>query len=179
LSSILTIICESEPDPATAARIEQVFKWIIAGHTEHDIAEAIHNQWPQEQPQSLIVAAVERIRGAGVLDAQTVLGWCFEATLDLHRRVVEIGDFAGALRAVKQIMVFAKYEPIFADDKERDGQASGPKDKASRRPARHRGDSRGRPGEKEHEPADGGGIVRPPADEAAKSPPRPARKKRV
>lgn len=35
---------------------------------------------------------------------ETVRGWCFEVTRDLYRKMTAIGDFAGALRAVKQIL---------------------------------------------------------------------------
>lgn len=54
------------------------------------------------------MAAIAKVRGSGTIDADTVSGWCFEATRDMYRRMVEIGDFAGALRAVKQLAEFAK-----------------------------------------------------------------------
>jgi hypothetical protein len=104
LSSSLTTKC----DPETAIRIDQIFKWVLAGHSEHDIEEAIRAQWPEAEMQPLIVAAIGKIRSSGSIDPDAVSGWCFEATRDMYRRMVEIGDFAGALRAIKQLAEFGK-----------------------------------------------------------------------
>lgn len=104
LSNNLTKKCDAE----TAARIEQVFKWIISGHSEYDINEAIGAQWPEEKTKPLIVAAIQKIRDTGTIDAKTLNGWCFESTRDIYRRMIEIGDFAGALKAIKQLAEFAK-----------------------------------------------------------------------
>ena len=90
-----------------AGRVSQVFKWVLSGATEHDIGEAIQQAWPGEQPRPLIVAAIAQLRKAADFDPDLVLGWCFESTRDLYRRMVEIGDFPGALRAVKQLAELA------------------------------------------------------------------------
>lgn len=105
---------QSEPAPLTAispskceaeaAAVHQVFKWILAGGTERDIREAIAKHFPAGDAQPLIVAAMRQYEKAGTFDAKIVTGWCFEAYRDLYRRMVEIGDFAGALRAVKLIL---------------------------------------------------------------------------
>jgi hypothetical protein len=55
----------------------------------------------------LVLAVMEQLHEAGKFDAQTVQGWCFEAYRDLYRRMVEVGDYAGATRAVKQIAELA------------------------------------------------------------------------
>ncbi len=95
-------------DPAA---VHQVFKWIIAGHSEHDVRDAIGEAWPKADPQPLIVAAIQRLADAGEYDAALVRGWCLEATRDLYRRMVEIGDFAGALRAVRDFSRFSQTPP--------------------------------------------------------------------
>ena len=86
-----------------AARVNQVFQWIVQGATEHDILEAMRQAWPQTAHAPLLLAAIDKIRDSSQIDAVTVLGFCVEATRDMYRRMVEIGDFAGALRAVKQL----------------------------------------------------------------------------
>lgn len=93
------------PDPA---RLEQIRKWIISGASEHDIAEAITEAYPDADARPLILAAARQVRKAADFDAQTVLGWCFLASQDLYRRCVEIGDFPAALRAVKQMAELSK-----------------------------------------------------------------------
>lgn len=88
--------CKSDP-----ARVEQTIRWLISGVREADIVEAIRATWPDQALQPLILAAVEQLAEAGNPEPAVVHGFCMEATRDLYRRMVEIGDFAGALRAVK------------------------------------------------------------------------------
>jgi hypothetical protein len=59
----------------------------------------------------LLLSAIEKIRESNEIDPQTVIGFCFEGTRDLYRRMVEIGDFPGALRALKQLAQFARLKP--------------------------------------------------------------------
>ena len=112
---------EPQPEPASqepaqplallqtdGARTNQVFQWIVQGATEFDIQEAMHQAWPDANHASLLLAAIEKIRESNQIDPHTVLGFCFEATRDLYRRMVEIGDFPGALRALKQLSYFAR-----------------------------------------------------------------------
>jgi hypothetical protein len=94
-----------EPDPA---QLNQVIKWILAGATERDIAEAIAQTYPDATARPLLTAAVQQITKSANYDPRIVRGWCFEATRELYRRMVEIGDFPGALRAVKQLADYAK-----------------------------------------------------------------------
>lgn len=90
------------------ARLNQVFKWILSGATEHDIAEAVAQSWPGQDAQPLIVGAILKIKASADFDQAAVIGFCFETTRDLYRRMVEIGDFPGALRAIKQLADLAR-----------------------------------------------------------------------
>lgn len=91
-----------------AERIHQVFLWIIQGATEHQVAQAIAEQWPDAKSQPLIVAAMNAIITSGEeLDRTTIRGWCFESYRELYRRMTEAGDFAGAARVVKEIYALA------------------------------------------------------------------------
>lgn len=91
-----------------AGRMNQVYHWIIEGATEYDIGEAMQQAWPDADHAGILLAAIEKIRESNEIDPHTVLGFCFEATRDLYRRMVEIGDFPGALRALKQLAQFAR-----------------------------------------------------------------------
>lgn len=91
-----------------AARVNQVFAWILSGATEHEVSEAIAAAWPDAKPKPLIVAAIQRIRESAAIDAETVTGFCVEATRDLYRRMIADGDFAGALKAIKQLSEIAR-----------------------------------------------------------------------
>lgn len=91
------------PPPCDPAQLNQVYKWVLSGVTEADIGEAVRQSWPDAHARPLIVAAAAQLAAAADFDPAIVAGWCIEATRDLYRRMVEIGDFAGALRAVKQL----------------------------------------------------------------------------
>ena len=88
--------------------VNQVLKWILSGATERDISEAVANSYPATPPQPLICAALDHIRAAADCDPNVVRGFCVEATRDLYRRMVEIGDFTGALRALKQLSALGR-----------------------------------------------------------------------
>ena len=102
-NAISPITCEP-PDPA---RVQQVFKWFIQGGTVYDVREAIENKWPGQNPIPLLECVGRQLIESGDVDAKQIRGWCFEATRDLYRKMCEIGDFAGALRAVSQILKMA------------------------------------------------------------------------
>lgn len=84
-------------------RVEQTIRWLLTGARDADVLEAIRTTWPDQEVKPLIAAAVEQLAQSGKFDRLVVRGWCFEVTKDLYRRMTEIGDFAGALRAVKQM----------------------------------------------------------------------------
>ena len=90
-----------------ADRVEQTVRWMLTGARDADVLEAIRTTWPDQELQPLIRDAIEQLAASGQFDRQVVRGWCFEASKDLYRRMVEIGDFAGALRAVKHIVDLA------------------------------------------------------------------------
>ena len=97
--------------PLDEKRLNQVVKWVLTGATEHDVVDAIKQAWPEDDAVPLITAAIDRLRAAGDFDHQIVLGWCFEATRDMYRRMVDIGDFPGALRAIKQLAELSRHKP--------------------------------------------------------------------
>ena len=109
---------EAEPEPAPVpteavpplatlataeARINQVFHWILEGATDYDITEAMRQAWPEADHATILLAAIDKIKESARINPQTVAGFCVEATRDLYRRMVEIGDFPGALRAIRQL----------------------------------------------------------------------------
>ena len=88
-------------------RVEQTVKWLLTGSRDADVVEAIRAHWPGQELQPLVTAAMQQLIEAGETEAAAVRGWCFEATKSLYAQMVAIGDFAGALRAVKQLYELA------------------------------------------------------------------------
>ena len=86
-------------DPATY----QTLKWITAGHDEKQIREALAAKYPDADPAKTLRAVMEHLANVGAADPQVIDGWCFESARDLYQKMVEVGDFANALRAIKEI----------------------------------------------------------------------------
>ena len=93
---------------AFAERVEQTVKWLLTGARDADVVEAIRTTWPDQELQPLILAAIDNLAKSAEFEAAVVRGWCFEATKQLYQNMTAIGDFAGALRAVKQLAELAR-----------------------------------------------------------------------
>lgn len=104
-SEPVTALAATVPD---AVKVNQITKWVLSGATEYEIAEAVAAQWPGTELRPLLAKVLCELAEAGVTTAPLVLGWCIEATKFLYQRMVDIGDFAGALRAIKQIADLTK-----------------------------------------------------------------------
>ena len=78
------------------AKLNQVYNWILSGASDYDVIEAVQAAWPGEPIKPLLKAAVRKMQEAASIDADTVVGFCFAASRDLYRRMVEFGDFTGA-----------------------------------------------------------------------------------
>jgi len=85
-----------------------VVDWMLQGASGAQILEAIAVKFPEIQPAELLTAAGNHFEKISNADPRLIRGWCFEATRDLYRRMIEIGDYANALKAVKQLRDFAK-----------------------------------------------------------------------
>src|SRR5262245_3944869 len=103
------------PDPS---QVNQVSKWLLDGHTAFDIQESLRQHYPDADHAALLLAAMKAFeKDAENTDSIVVIGWCFAASRDLYRRMIETGDYQGALRAVKQIAdLAAKHQYQQPDD---------------------------------------------------------------
>lgn len=101
------IAAKPAAEMAFEERVEQTVKWLLTGSRDADVVEAIRAHWPGQELQPLVTAAMQQLIEAGETEASAVRGWCFEATKSLYAQMVAIGDFAGALRAVKQLYELA------------------------------------------------------------------------
>ena len=99
----------NEP-PKTLAKIEprsQVVKWILAGHSEDDIAESITVNFPEADPEELFSAAIQSLKMSSRIDPDLVRGFVFEALRDIYRRALDSNENAVATRALSLILEMA------------------------------------------------------------------------
>jgi len=100
----------------TPDQVDQVFKWIIEGNSAHDITEAIANTFPGAPVELLIIAAGKQLRESATFDLELVAGWAIASTRELYRRMVAMGDYVGAMRAITLTLTLSeKYQDIGAD----------------------------------------------------------------
>ena len=85
-----------------------VKKLMVEGHRSENIVEYIRKTYPNESIEELLNAAGEYFSGLSEADPKVIAGWCFDATRELYQRMIAVGDFTGALRAVKQLRDLAK-----------------------------------------------------------------------
>jgi hypothetical protein len=100
---------ETRAQPAGAVdQIRQIMQWIIAGHTEADIAEAAAATWPKVKAKPLIIKALAEIAAQGQPDKDLVKGFAIEGTRTIYQRALEVGDHEIALRALKQLVELSR-----------------------------------------------------------------------
>jgi len=93
-------------------KIDQILKWMLAGESEFKICQAIADNWPLCEAGPLIQAAVDELQKSSESDPDIVNGWCFQATRFLYNQMIQVGDFSGALRAVKQMSDLTKRSTV-------------------------------------------------------------------
>lgn len=101
-----TPTCEPPAEPTTPSHItplDEVIGWLIEGNRDCDIREAIRTKWPDTEPDALQLAAAAHFRAVATCEPEIVVGFAIEAYRDLYRRMVKIGDFAGAGKAIKEL----------------------------------------------------------------------------
>lgn len=89
----------------------QVVKWLVDGHDSNDVAEALEKEFPDADRKKTVQSAVGYIRKQGALDHAAVVGWAAAAYRELYRKMVQVGDFANAIRAVKELTALLKIKP--------------------------------------------------------------------
>ena len=80
----------------------------MEGNRAEDIAQALANRFPNEDPAKLLSHAADHFATVAEADPLVVRGFCLEALRELYRRCFDIGDYQGALKAVKELMAYAK-----------------------------------------------------------------------
>jgi len=97
----------------THKQLQQVYSWVLDGHDEHHIREAILAEWPSADPPAILTAAIARVAANANFDEALLLGFCLESTRHLYQRMLADGDFSGALKAIQQLhKIGTTTEPI-------------------------------------------------------------------
>ena len=96
--------------PLPPATLKAVLKWILEANDERDIREAIRTNYPAENESAVLAAAVKEIEAIGNESPDFTRGWALAATRELVRKMIEVGDYANAMRGIKQVAELAGKE---------------------------------------------------------------------
>ncbi len=80
-----------------------VVHWLLTGASEHDVLEALQAKYPDADPVATLAAVRERLVGEGTPDTDALRGWVLLSYRELYRRMLEVGDFDGARKVLKNI----------------------------------------------------------------------------
>ena len=82
-------------------------QWLLQGHDEKQIVEALNEKYPDCSPQQILLEVANHLQLTGQVDQDVIRGWAIESTRSIYQKLIEIGDYSGALKAIKQIMLLA------------------------------------------------------------------------
>ena len=94
---------EDSPPAETPDPLKAVMKWILQGNEAGDVQEAIKKNYPGADEKALVAAAIDEITEIGNETPEFTRGWALASTRELVRKMIEVGDFANAMRGIKQI----------------------------------------------------------------------------
>jgi len=98
---------KTTPKAIPPDRLKAVLKWNLAPNDERDILEAISKEYPDANEGAILAAAVKEIEAIGAESPDFTRGWALAATRELVRKMIEVGDFANAMRGIKQVAELA------------------------------------------------------------------------
>lgn len=90
--------------PPTAAAVQSAVQWIIDGAPVYDVRLNLEKHFPDENPDRIFMAAAAEIQAAAAMPEDALRGFALMATRNLYQKMNSIGDFAGALAAVKVLI---------------------------------------------------------------------------
>jgi len=88
--------------------IKSAMRWILEANDERDVREAIRVKFPNAKEDEVIELAVKEIMATGNESPDFTRGWALSATRELVRKMIEVGDYANAMRGIKQVAELAR-----------------------------------------------------------------------
>jgi len=112
----------AQPPPTPIAPVanpgRQVIEWMIEGQRDEDIAEAVAAMFPGQNAKKLLAQAGDHFERIAHCQRNLVLGWSMEAYRALYRKLLKIGDYNGAMKAVASLQRLASELPPDEDEEE-------------------------------------------------------------
>jgi len=91
---------KAPPDPA---KVQICRGYFLQGAAIDDVLEKCRTDWPGVDLDPILAEVFLTFKHAGEQPPALVLGWCLECARDLYREMRSVGDYPGALNALKEI----------------------------------------------------------------------------
>lgn len=86
----------------------EVVRLMLAGHSLSDVIEYMQNKQKGISVEQATEWAFSWFEQSADIPEKSRLGWCLEAYRELYRKMLDIGDFNGAVRCVTEIQKLNK-----------------------------------------------------------------------
>lgn len=86
------------PPAATA-----VVHWLLTGASEADILAALQAKYPEADIDATLATVRDHLAAEGQPDQLALRGWLLLSYREIYRRMLEVGDFDGARKTLKNI----------------------------------------------------------------------------
>jgi len=87
---------------------KQVAKQLIAGYSLSDVIDFACENFDGVTAEQVVETAASWFQSASQEDDDFRAGWCAEAYKELYRKMIEVGDYAGAKSCVQEILAFSE-----------------------------------------------------------------------
>lgn len=115
---------EAAPTMTASMATTEIWKMLLDGHNRADILSYFTVKYPDVDGPAVFDAALALFSDSA-MTVSGVNGFCQAATKKLYRNLVSIGDYIGALRAIKQLHELAEKAPRGAQTGTHDDDADG------------------------------------------------------
>jgi len=105
--------------------IIETAKFLIEGQSLADIKEFLKNKDKTEkEADEIIKKAFDIILSDSEMNLDMRTAWCIEAYRDIYKKLVETGDYNGAIKAIKEISLLAGVKKKTQKEKKIDEKAA-------------------------------------------------------
>tara|TARA_Y100000296_G_C5144350_1_gene242861 strand:- start:522 stop:914 length:393 start_codon:yes stop_codon:yes gene_type:complete len=105
------------PVEASDKALSESIKLTIEGNADADIKEWLEETYPNLQARNILKRIPVYLKEKATEDKTVILGFCMEATKDLYRNLLKVGDFTGALKAVQELAKLSRATKLGVTEK--------------------------------------------------------------
>ena len=81
-----------------------VVEWLLTGASESQVREALLEKYPGADHEKGMATAYAYLRTAGQPNVDAVRGWALLCYRNLYQRMLQIGDYDGCRKVLKEIV---------------------------------------------------------------------------